>query len=745
MSSSFSKKHITISNFLLYILGFLLIWEWLRPLEALTNTENVIVFNLFLALSLLLAFLRAPSLLSGTLKTVYIIFVLQSLYFEESFLTFQWIQPFVTEFIDNLVLVFDTNWPEMTNMFKSCLCFILLWLMAYLIDYWLIKRRKIFTFFLLTIIYITVLDTFTIYSANSAIIRTVIIGFTVMGMLTFFRLNDKEGSGNNHRSTVKWMIPLLLFVIGSAGIGYLSPKADPIWPDPVPFIQTMGNKGGENEGGSTDEDGIHRVGYSVDDSRLGGDFIGDSSMVFVAEVEEPHYWKVETKDTYTGKGWVQSEESLQLSRDNFEVLDHGGEIPFISFADGENVKRTESQSTVQFTNGFSYFLYPLGVKEMTAANSYMEIESGNERGVFNGYVESYSVTYDIPEYSLDALTTADMEAFVMDNPAIANRYLQLPDSLPQRVKDLAVDITKNDENVFAKVRSIETYFSSNGFVYSQSNVAIPNGEEDYVDQFLFETKLGYCDNYSTSMVTLLRSIGIPSRWVKGFTEGDFVETDGEIRRYEVTNNNAHSWVEVYFPEVGWVSFEPTQGFSNANTYMNDIENETNSNNTESETPDAQEQQQETPENKPEEQEQTLEPTSQTTERWSNYQAAVKGNWQWVAFVLALIGLLGLAIYKFRYKWLPYYYIWKFKHATGENNFPKAYIVLLHLLEIAGLKKKEEVTLREYAKQIDHIYSSDEMSLLTAKYEEYLYKGQLQKGSWEDLRELWENLIKKTTA
>lgn len=744
MGASFSKKYITISNFLLYVLGFLLIWEWLRPLEELTNTENVIVFNLFLALSLLLAFLRAPSLLSGTLKTVYIIFVLQSLYFDESFLTFQWIQPFVTEFIDNLVLVFDTNWPEMTNMFKSCLCFILLWLMAYLIDYWLIKRRKIFTFFLLTIIYITVLDTFTIYRANSAIIRTVIIGFTAMGMLTFFRLNDKEGSGNNHSSILKWMFPLLLFVIVSAGIGYVSPKADPIWPDPVPFIQTMGNKGGEDEGGGTG-DGVHRVGYSVDDSRLGGDFIGDSSLVFVAEVEEPHYWKVETKDTYTGKGWIQSEESLQLSRDNFEVLDHGGEIPFISFIDGEKVKRTESQSTVQFANAFSYFLYPLGVKEISAANSYMEIESGNERGVFNGYVERYSVTYDIPEYSLDALTTADMEDFVMDNPDIAIRYLQLPDSLPQRVKDLAVDITKNDENVFAKVRSIETYFSSNGFVYSQSNVAIPNGDEDYVDQFLFETKLGYCDNYSTSMVTLLRSIGIPSRWVKGFTEGDFVEADGEIRRYEVTNNNAHSWVEVYFPEVGWVSFEPTQGFSNANTYINDIQNDQNTNDTESQTLEEQEQQQETPENKPEEQEQTLEPTSPTTGGWSNYTAAVKGNWQWVAFVLALIGLLGVAIYKFRYKWLPYYYIWKFKHATGENNFPKAYIVLLHLLEIAGLKKKEEVTLREYAKQIDHIYSSDEMSVLTAKYEEYLYKGQMQKGTWEDLRELWENLIKKTTA
>lgn len=744
MSTSFNKKDITIANFLLYILGFFLIWEWLRPLEELTNTDNVIVFNLFLALSLLLAFLRVPSLLSGTIKTIYIIFILQYLYYEGSFLTFQWIQPFVTEFIDNLALVFNTSWPEMTNMFKSCLCFILLWLMAYLIDYWLIKRRKIFTFFLLTIIFITVLDTFTIYSANNAIIRTVIIGFTAMGMLTFFRINEKENVRNTRGSILRWMIPLFLCVIVSAGIGYLTPKADPIWPDPVPFIQTMGNKGGEDEG-EGQGNGVHRVGYSVDDSRLGGDFIGDSSLVFVSEVEEPHYWKVETKDTYTGKGWVQSEESLKLSRDNFEVLDHGGDIPFVSFVEGESVKRTESESTVQFANAFSYLLYPLGVKEVSATNSYMEIESGNERGVFNGYVESYSVKYDVPEYSLNALTTADMEAFVRDNPDMANRYLQLPDSLPQRVQDLAADITKNDENVFAKVRAIETYFSANGFVYSQSNVAIPEGDEDYVDQFLFETKLGYCDNYSTSMVTLLRSIGIPSRWVKGFTEGEFVETDGEIRRYEVTNNNAHSWVEVYFPEVGWVSFEPTQGFSNANTYLNDVETDRNTESTETQTPEGQEQQPETPENKPEDPEQTMEPTSPATEGWRNYTTAAKENWQWIALVLVIIVVVGFTVYKFRYKWMPYYYIWKFKDIKDEGNFPKAYIVLLHLLEIAGLQKKEEITLREYAKQIDHIYSSKEMSQLTAKYEEYLYKGQIQKETWEELRELWENLIKKTTA
>ncbi|MBD4895172.1 hypothetical protein GUF81_05585, partial [Xanthomonas citri pv. citri] len=95
------------------------------------------------------------------------------------------------------------------------------------------------------------------------------------------------------------------------------------------------------------------------------------------------------------------------------------------------------------------------------------------------------------------------------------------------------------------------------------NVTIPKNDEDYVDQFLFETKMGYCDNFSSAMVVLLRSAGIPARWVKGYTSGEYKEAgnkNGSI--YEVTNNNAHSWVEVYFPEQGWVTFEPTKGFTN---------------------------------------------------------------------------------------------------------------------------------------------------------------------------------------
>src|SRR5699024_10759867 len=120
---------------------------------------------------------------------------------------------------------------------------------------------------------------------------------------------------------------------------------------------------------------------------------------------------------------------------------------------------------------------------------------------------------------------------------------------------------------YYKTKAIEQYFNSNGFVYQISDVLIPDEDEDYVDQCLYETKAGYCDNYSTSMVVMLRTLDILARWVKGFTGGEKIDetedANGNKRDvYEITNANAHSWVEVYFPEAGWVPFEPTQGFSN---------------------------------------------------------------------------------------------------------------------------------------------------------------------------------------
>ncbi len=103
---------------------------------------------------------------------------------------------------------------------------------------------------------------------------------------------------------------------------------------------------------------------------------------------------------------------------------------------------------------------------------------------------------------------------------------------------------------------IERFLKST-YTYNLDETKVPSEGEDFVDHFLFEQQYGYCDHFSTSMVIMLRSVGIPARWVKGFVPGDVVSTDNQSYSVIVRNSHAHSWVEGFFEGRGWVSFEPT--------------------------------------------------------------------------------------------------------------------------------------------------------------------------------------------
>ncbi len=143
------------------------------------------------------------------------------------------------------------------------------------------------------------------------------------------------------------------------------------------------------------------------------------------------------------------------------------------------------------------------------------------------------------------------------------KYLQLPEELPERIHTLAKQITKEYHTPYEQAKAIEGYLRYGEYQYETQDMPVPKEGEDFVDQFLFESKRGYCDHFSTSMVVLLRASGIPARWVKGFGPGEN-EYDGKTEKYQVTvrNQHAHSWVEVYFPDFGWIPFEPTPGFVN---------------------------------------------------------------------------------------------------------------------------------------------------------------------------------------
>lgn len=131
------------------------------------------------------------------------------------------------------------------------------------------------------------------------------------------------------------------------------------------------------------------------------------------------------------------------------------------------------------------------------------------------------------------------------------QYLQTGPVDP-RVRALATRVTAHATTPFDKAVAIYSYFTTpgNGFLYSTQTGATTSS--DALVDFLFNNKTGYCEQYSTSMAVLLRTLGIPTRVAIGFTDG-YVSGGHRV----ITSRDAHAWDEVYFPGHGWIPFDPT--------------------------------------------------------------------------------------------------------------------------------------------------------------------------------------------
>ena len=133
------------------------------------------------------------------------------------------------------------------------------------------------------------------------------------------------------------------------------------------------------------------------------------------------------------------------------------------------------------------------------------------------------------------------------------RYLELPTDTPERIAALAHEWADGQPTPYAKAKAIEEHLKHD-FKYQLGSPS--GGKPQPVDHFLFESKRGHCEFFSTAMAIMLRSIGIPSRNVTGFVGGTYNRFG---RYYAVRQGDAHSWVEAYLddPYHGWMTFDPT--------------------------------------------------------------------------------------------------------------------------------------------------------------------------------------------
>jgi len=135
-------------------------------------------------------------------------------------------------------------------------------------------------------------------------------------------------------------------------------------------------------------------------------------------------------------------------------------------------------------------------------------------------------------------------------PALRETYLQLP-PLDPRIRALGEKITSGSNNEYDKAVSLEHYLISH-YVYTLDLTGPPT--TDPLAQFLFVRRSGNCEYFASAMAVMLRTIGVPARYVTGFLPGEYNDVGGD---YIVRESDAHAWVEVFFPDYGWITFDPT--------------------------------------------------------------------------------------------------------------------------------------------------------------------------------------------
>jgi len=261
-----------------------------------------------------------------------------------------------------------------------------------------------------------------------------------------------------------------------------------------------------------------------------------------------HYWRSTTYDTYVGEGWVTSSAPGQRYEANTPLIPgllNGYRTLHL------DVEMVESEGKL-FWSGILFSAdVPVRAEWRLRPESSL---FGNQSALLQA--DLFAAVSPASAYRAEAyiplVTVQELRAASTEYPeAIRDRYLRLPGSVPERVRELANQLTQDTTIPYDKARAIESYLRT--YPYDLEVPAPPPGQ-DVSDFFLFDLRKGYCDYYATAMVVLARLSGLPARFVSGYATGSY---DAANAQYVVRELHAHSWAEVYFPEIGWIEFEPT--------------------------------------------------------------------------------------------------------------------------------------------------------------------------------------------
>ncbi|AHG02699.1 transglutaminase [Halobacterium sp. DL1] len=345
---------------------------------------------------------------------------------------------------------------------------------------------------------------FFVLTGDSTTTTTLVGVLAVTGAVGFGTL---AAHGASARQTQVLAAVLALMIVGSATVTAVPGGRSPL----VPSSTTA------SAGSLVSADGYVGVGGSL---RL------DPKVQFVVESDEPSYYRASVYDRFTGNGWVQTADVS---------TDKGAPPPT-----GERIEhRITAKRTLDLLPSAPVPQSVSGV-DATITESGLLLSGPTLRAG-----DSYTVSSRTPTPAESDLADARGET----PQAVRDTYLQLPDSTSENVVDLADRITEDADSNYRQATAIEQWLEAN----KEYSLDARGSRGNLVNDFVLNREIGYCTYYASSMVVMLRSQGVPARFVTGYTEGQRVGED----EWVVRGVDSHAWVEVYVPDRGWIRFDPT--------------------------------------------------------------------------------------------------------------------------------------------------------------------------------------------
>ena len=306
---------------------------------------------------------------------------------------------------------------------------------------------------------------------------------------------------------------------------------------------------------------VHAFGVTLDVSRVELNPLVDirpqllsprRTELFTVRATAPAYWRLTALDRFDGRRWSPSRPALYRRHGP-----SGGGVAPSDRALAQDIRVSALDSP--------WLPAAAAAIRVKAADARLDPETDSlvtRKG--SRAVRAYRVESRLPADRSDQRPTAVSAAggsggdrlaagaSVRRRPDLA-RYLALPPRFPSEVRALAERFTAGAETAFDRAVALEDSLRV-GFIYDET--APPGASVDALEEFLFGSRRGFCEQFAGAYAAMARSLGLPARVAVGFTPGTFDDASGVWR---VTTREAHAWPEVFLDGIGWTAFEPTPG------------------------------------------------------------------------------------------------------------------------------------------------------------------------------------------